>query len=136
MVEIRRYTVEISSRDKIYFPEAGLTNGDLIDNYQQVADTMVPYLRRYGISTWRFPDGLQGEGFYTKNAPDYFPSWIKTVKVPKRESGVFEAPIVDKPAVLIYLADQSVITFHLYLPRINDLEYPDNTSSLFAFKPS
>jgi bifunctional non-homologous end joining protein LigD len=125
MLKIGGHTIDISSRDKLFFPEAGLTKGDLIDYYQQVAGVMVPHMKRYGVSMQRFPDGLQGEGFYTKDAPDYFPAWIKTIKIPKREGGSFDAPIVDKPAVLVYLADQAMITLHLYLARTDNLEHPD-----------
>jgi bifunctional non-homologous end joining protein LigD len=125
MLKIGAHTIDISSRDKIFFSQAGLTKGDLIDYYQNVGGVMVPHMKRYGVSMQRFPDGLEGEGFYTKDAPDYFPDWIKTVKIPKREGGSFEAPIVDKPAVLVYLADQAMITLHLYLSRTDNLEHPD-----------
>jgi len=125
MLKTGGHTIEISNPDKILFPQAGLTKGDLIEYYQEVAGVMVPHMKRYGVSMQRFPNGLQGEGFYTKNAPDYFPNWIMTVRIPKREGGSFDAPVVDKPAVLVYLADQAVITFHLYLARTDDLEHPD-----------
>lgn len=125
MLKIGGHTIDISSRDKLFFPEAGLTKGDLIDYYQQVAGMMVPHMKRYGVSMQRFPEGLQGEGFYTKDTPDYFPTWIKTIKIPKREGGSFEAPVVDKPAALVYLANQAMITLHLYLARTDDLEHPD-----------
>ncbi len=118
-------TIDISNRDKLFFPDAGLTKGDLIDYYQKVADVMVPHMQRYGVSMQRFPDGLQGEGFYMKDAPDYFPDWIKTVPFPKREGGSFDAPVIDEPAGLVYLADQAIITLHLYLSRTDDLEHPD-----------
>ncbi|MEA3402376.1 MAG: non-homologous end-joining DNA ligase [Armatimonadota bacterium] len=117
--------IEISSREKVFFPDAGLTKGDVIDYYAGVADVMVPHMKRYGVSMQRFPDGLQGSGFYNKNTPDYFPDWIQTVHFPKREGGSFEAPIVDSAAALVYLANQAVLTPHLYLSRSDDLERPD-----------
>lgn len=124
-MQIDGHEIEISNRDKVFFPGAGLTKGDLIDYYAQVAETMVPHMKRYGVSMQRFPDGLDGEGFYNKDTPDYFPDWIKTVNFPKREGGSFDAPIVDSKAALVYLADQAVLTPHLYLARTDDLEHPD-----------
>ncbi|MGC9529663.1 MAG: non-homologous end-joining DNA ligase [Candidatus Bipolaricaulaceae bacterium] len=124
-MKIGGHEIDISNRDKVFFSEAGLTKGDLIDYYLQVADVMVPHMKRYGVSMHRFPDGLHGEGFYNKDAPDYFPDWIRTVRIPKREGGSFHAPIVDSKAALAYLADQAVITPHLYLSRADDLEHPD-----------
>jgi bifunctional non-homologous end joining protein LigD len=117
--------IDISNRNKVFFPEAGLTKGDLIDYYHGLADTLVPHLRNRGITMQRFPDGLQGKGFYQKDAPDYFPDWIQTVAVPKREGGSYDAPVVDSPATLVYLANQAVLTMHLYLSPAEDLEHPD-----------
>ena len=119
------HDIDISSREKVFFPDAGLTKGDVIDYYDAIADTIIPHIRRYGVSMQRFPDGLQGGSFYNKNTPDYFPDWIRTVTVPKREGGSYDAPIVDSRAALIYLADQAVLTPHLYLARTDDLEHPD-----------
>ena len=124
-MKIKGHEIEISNPDKVFFPDAGLTKGDLIDYYEQVADTMVPHMKRYAVSMQRFPDGLEGESFYNKDAPDYFPAWIKTVNFPEREGGSFDAPIVDSKAALVYLADQAVLTPHLYLARTDDLEHPD-----------
>lgn len=124
-MKIGDHEIDVSNRDKVFFPDAGLTKGDMVDYYERVADIMVPHMVRYGLSMHRFPDGLQGEGFYQKDAPDYFPEWIPTVTVPKREGGSFDAPIVDSKAALVYLADQAVLTPHLYLARTDDLEHPD-----------
>lgn len=124
-MRIRGHEIELSNRSKVFFPGAGLTKGDVIDYYRKVADVMVPHMKRYGVNMQRFPDGLEGESFYNKNAPDYFPDWIRTVKFPRREGGSFNAPIVDGKAALVYLADQAVLTYHLYLSRVDDLERPD-----------
>lgn len=124
-MRIGRRRIDISNREKVFFPDAGLTKGDLIDYYERVAGTMLPHMRRYGVSMQRFPDGLPGDGFYHKNAPAHFPDWIPTVRIPKREGGSFQAPVVDSKAALVYLADQAVVTPHLYLSRTDDLEHPD-----------
>lgn len=124
-MKIDGHDIDVQHLDKVFFPEVGLTKGDLMDYYDAVADVMVPHMRRYPVSMQRFPDGLAGKGFYNKNTPDYFPDWIKTVNFPKREGGSFDAPIVDSKAALIYLADQAVITPHLYLARVEDLKHPD-----------
>ncbi len=119
------HNIDISNRDKVFFPDAGLTKGDVIDYYDGIADVMVPHMERYGDNMQRFPEGLEGESFYNKDAPDYFPKWISTVEFPKREGGRFHAPIVDSKAALVYLANQAVLTHHLYLSRVDDLEHPD-----------
>ena len=120
-----RYEVAIANRDKILFPESGLTKGDLIDYYLAVSETLIPHMEHYGVSMQRFPDGIDQEGFYQKDAADYFPGWLTTVRIPKREGGSFAAPVVTCCAALAYLANQAVVTPHLYLARIDDLEHPD-----------
>jgi bifunctional non-homologous end joining protein LigD len=124
-MKIGNREIEISNRDKLFFPDRGITKGDLIDYYHGIAKVMVPHLKRYPVSMQRFPDGIEGEGFYNKDTPGYFPDWVETVKFPKREGGSFRAPIVDSTAALVYLADQAVVTFHAYLSRFGDLERPD-----------
>lgn len=124
-MKIDGHRIDIKNRDKVFFPEAGLTKGDVIDYYASVAATMVPHMKRYGVSMQRFPDGLDGESFYNKDAPGHFPEWIRTVNFPKREGGSFNAPVVDSQAALVYLADQAVLTHHLYLSRTDDLTRPD-----------
>ena len=124
-MKIDGHTIDLSNLDKVFFPDAGLTKADVIDYYEQVAEIMIPHMQRYGVNMQRFPDGLQGESFYNKDAPDYFPDWIPTVRFPKREGGSFNAPIVDTKATLISLANQAVLTHHLYLSRDDDLNHPD-----------
>ena len=124
-MKINQHEIEISNREKVFFPKVGVTKGDLIDYYQEMAETMLPHIKRYGLSMQRFPDGLKGDGWYEKDAPDYFPDWIDKVKVPKREGGSFNAPVINSSAGLVYLANQAVVTLHTYLARADDLEHPD-----------
>jgi len=124
-MNIDGHEIDISNRKKVFFPEVELTKGDLIDYYADISEVMVPHLKRYPISMQRFPDGIDGDGWYAKDAQDYFPDWIKRVNFPKKEGGSFDAPVVDTKAVLVYLADQAVITLHTYLSRVDDLTHPD-----------
>ncbi len=78
-----RYTVTLSNIDK---PLLGsYTKGDIIAYYEQIAPTMVPYLKNHPLMMHRFPDGLEGDSFYQKDASAYFPDWIKTVRVEKKD---------------------------------------------------
>ncbi|MDN3554371.1 hypothetical protein QWY76_00040 [Halomonas maura] len=72
-VTIDGHRLAISHRDKVLFPGTDQTKGDLIDYYDRVAATLVPHLADHPVSLQRFPDGLDGEGFYQKDAPAYFP---------------------------------------------------------------
>lgn len=118
------YAVEVSKRDKVLFPDAGVTKGDLIDHYRGIAGRMVPYLEDRPLVMQRFPDGIGEEGFYQKAAPDYFPDWIETVTVEK-EGGTVEHVVCGNAATLVYLANQGVITPHVWLSRIDRIDHPD-----------
>lgn len=119
-----KYTVDVSNEDKVFFPDAKITKGDLVEYYRKVADTMLPHLKDRTFSMQRFPDGLKKKGFYQKEAADYFPDWIKTVKVQK-EKGSNTQVVIDKTATLVYLADQAMITPHIWLSRIDKPNHPD-----------
>jgi bifunctional non-homologous end joining protein LigD len=117
--------IQTSHPDKTFFPKPGYTKADVVDYYRSVAGVMVPHMKRYGLSMQRFPDGIEEQGFYNKDAPDHFPDWITRTHMTKRQGGSYQAPVVDSQAALAYLANQAVLTYHLYLSRTDDLRHPD-----------
>lgn len=117
-------TVPLSHPDKILFPDDGITKADLARYYADVADRMLPWLRDRPITMVRYPDGLAGQRFFQKNASSYFPGWIRRVEVGK-EGGVVEHVICDKPATLVYLANQACIEIHGFTSRADRVDRPD-----------
>jgi bifunctional non-homologous end joining protein LigD len=126
-------TVEISSADKVLFPNDGITKGDLATYYDKIALVMLPHVRDRAVTMHRFPNGLKGEGFIQKAVPDYFPDWIKTVSV-RKVQGMVTHVVIDKAATLAYLADQACITPHVWLSRVDRLDHPDRL--IFDLDPS
>lgn len=120
-----RYTVKLSNRDKLLFPGSGVTKGDLCSYYAEIAGVMLPHVRQRPLSLQRFPDGIGDEGFYQKEASDYFPDWIHTLRVPKEEGGTNRQVMADNTATLVYLANQATVTFHVWPARKDDLRKPD-----------
>ena len=118
------YVVEITHREKVLFPEDGLTKWDIVEYYRQVAPTMVPHMRGRPVTMHRFPDGLGGEGFYQKEVSDYFSDWIRRATVAKQDGEVTHV-LCDNAATLVYLANQACITPHLWLSRIDRPHHPD-----------
>lgn len=123
-IRVGRRVVSVSSLDKVLFPDTGVTKGDLIEHYRLVARRMVPHVKGRPVSMQRFPDGIAGEGFYQKDAPDYFPDWIRRATVEKK-GGTVEHAVVDDAASLVYLANQNCITPHVWLSRADRLRHPD-----------
>jgi len=123
-VHFGRYRVKISKEEKVFFPDSGITKGDLIEYYRRIAKVMLPYMQDRPLMMQRFPDGIGSHGFYHKDVPDYFPAWIRRVEVPKKDGTITHA-VCNNAASLVYMADQACITFHLWLSRRDRLQYPD-----------
>jgi bifunctional non-homologous end joining protein LigD len=119
-------TVQISSVDKPFFPDAGLTKGDLIAYYRDVAAVMVPHLRGRPLNLQRFPNGVKGHGFFQQDASDHFPDWVRTVTVERRgRGGTVDHVVCDDAATLVYLANQATVTVHCWTSRVDHLDRPD-----------
>jgi bifunctional non-homologous end joining protein LigD len=125
--------VQISRPDKLLFPDAGVTKRDLASYYEHVATAMLPHVRARPVSMQRYPNGIDGPGFFQKDIPDYFPDWIKRIEVRKKDGTVTHAITCDANT-LIYLAAQACITPHIWLSRAGELERPDRM--VFDFDPS
>jgi len=118
------YSFESSNEDKVLFGKGGATKGALIDYYARIAETMLAHLRGRPIAMQRFPDGIETEGFYQKDAPDHFPDWIETVRLEK-EGGEVRYVVCENAATLAYLANQGCITIHAWLSRRDEARRPD-----------
>lgn len=125
--------VAISSPDKVLFPDGGLTKRDLAQYYARIAPTALPHCRGRPLTMQRFPDGIDGEGFFQKHVPEHFPDWIERVELPKRDGTVTHA-VIGEPAALVYLADQACITPHVALARADAPGRPDRL--IFDLDPS
>ena len=125
-------TVRLSHPDKILFPGDGITKADLARYYADVSGLMLPWLRDRPVTMVRYPDGLGGQRFFQKNAPSYFPDWIRRVPVEK-EGGHVEHVLPDQPATLVYLANQACIEIHAFTSRVDKLDVPDQM--VFDFDP-
>jgi bifunctional non-homologous end joining protein LigD len=123
-LEVGGREVEISRPDKVLFPGEGLTKLDLAEYYAGVGEVAIPHLLDRAVTMHRFPDGIEEEGFYQKEAPDYFPDWIRRERLSK-EDGEVEHVVCEEPACLVYLANQGCITPHISLSRADAPEYPD-----------
>lgn len=117
-------TVETSSEDKVLFPDSGITKGDLIEYYRRIADAMVPHLKDRPLSMRRYPNGIDEDGFFQQEAPDYFPAWIEKVEVDKKDGRIVHA-LCNSAATLVYLANQNTVTPHVWLSRVDKLNEPD-----------
>jgi bifunctional non-homologous end joining protein LigD len=123
-VKIGRYDVRISNPDKPFFPERGLTKGDLVQYYLDVAECPLAHLRRRPFHMKRFPNGVDGEFFHQKRVPPH-PDFVgeQFVKFPSGHSTVFA--VVDNAAALAWVINLGCIELHTWHSRVDDIERPD-----------
>src|SRR5918996_4232777 len=132
-IRVGKRAITISRRDKVLFPDDGITKGDLVEFYAAIAPKMVPYTRDRPLTLERYPDGLKGERIFQKNASKYFPEWIPRGEVRKKDGAVTHV-LANDAATIAYLANQAVITHHVWLSTMKQLHRPDQL--IFDLDPS
>jgi bifunctional non-homologous end joining protein LigD len=119
-------TINFSNLAKVYWPAERYTKGDLIEYYRAMSPWMLPYLRNRPVVMTRFPDGIEGKSFYQKDAPEFAPEWVRTVRIwsdeTQREIRHF---VCDDEESLLYVANLGSIPLHIWASRAGSLELPD-----------
>jgi bifunctional non-homologous end joining protein LigD len=125
--------VRITHPDKVLFPRDGYTKADMIAFYDTIADVMLPYLRDHPLAMLRFNQGIDGERFFHKNAPDYFPEFIGRAEM-QTSKRVTKLPVVNDREGLLYIANYNCIEYHVLPVRADDMSHPDRM--IFDLDPS
>ncbi len=116
--------VAFKNLEKVFFPAAGFTKGDLVKYYIGIAPVLVPHFRDRSVTRIRMPDGVRGERFYEKNAPGYCPAWIPRTDVSRVEGGVIHYIMIQDAEVLAWVANDAAIELHPFLHRADDISKP------------
>lgn len=127
--------IEISHPDKILFPEADISKADMANYYARIASYLLPTVSKRPLTLRRYPEGIHGEGFYNKHAPDYFPVFIERFSIPMHhKTGKIQMVSANKTEDLVYFAGQNTIEIHMGLSKIDTINKPDQI--IFDFDPS
>lgn len=114
----------ITHPEKVLFPADGITKGELAAYYDDVADVMLPHLRKRPITMERFPAGIEHKGFIQKDVSKGFPDWLKRIEAPKKD-GVVHYPSAGDRRSLAWLANQNAVALHIWASRAPSLDHPD-----------
>jgi bifunctional non-homologous end joining protein LigD len=126
MLEAAGRELRLSNLNKLYWPDDGITKGDLLAYYWNVAELILPHLRDRPLTMRRMPDGLAGEPFYEKQVPAHAPDWLPTAAVPSEDqSRVVEFVMVQDLASLLYVVNLGCIEMHPLHARAGSLDRPD-----------
>ncbi|ASR33836.1 ATP-dependent DNA ligase [Prauserella marina] len=116
----------VSNPDKLFYP-SGVSKGDVVGYYDDIAETMLPHLRGRPLTLRRYPDGIEGEGWFQKEASNHFPDWLRVEAIPARgKEGDVHHVVCDDARTLVYLANQATIEFHVWLSTVDNLDNPDH----------
>src|SRR5438477_695833 len=133
-------SLKLSNLDKVFFPKEGITKGDLIEYYRAVAPVLVPHLRDRPFTMIRYPEGIEGEHFFQKDAPSHTPDWIPRVpflvstrEAPRRKKWVKFA-LVNEEAALLWMVNMGCIDMNAWYSRVDKPDRPDFV--LFDLDPS
>lgn len=111
---------ELSNLDKLFFPEDGITKGDLLNYYRAVAPAVIEHLRGRPFTMLRYPDGIQGKRFFQKDAPVHTPTWVRT----STQEGIRYVLVDDLPA-LLWVVNMGCIDLNAWCARADRPDRPD-----------
>jgi bifunctional non-homologous end joining protein LigD len=133
-LEVGGRTVSISNASKTFFPDDGITKGDVVDYYRRIAPWMLPWLGDRPVVMHRFPDGIHHKGFFAKQAPDGLPDWVERTSVRHGEDATTDYVVCRDAATLVVLANLGCLVPHVWLSRVGEPDRPDQI--VFDLDPS
>ncbi|WP_406303043.1 non-homologous end-joining DNA ligase [Streptomyces sp. NBC_00885] len=111
ITEVEGRRLALTNLEKVLHPATGTTKGEILHYYATTAGAILAHLHNRPLSFLRYPDGPDGQLFFTKNPPPGTPSWVRTVAVPRSEDKHAHQVVVDDLASLIWAANL-VVEFH------------------------
>jgi bifunctional non-homologous end joining protein LigD len=118
-VEVEGRTLSLSNLDKVLYPKAGFTKGDVIDYYAAIGPVLAEHLRDRPLTLKRYPNGVDEPYFYEKQAPRHRPDWTRTERV-----GDIDYVVVEGVADLVWLANLADLEMHPSLSKVQDMSRP------------
>ncbi len=138
-IERGKRELRLTNLDKVFWPDEGITKGDLLEYYRAVAPAVLPHLRDRPFTMKRYPDGIEGGHFFQKDAPKHMPDWIRTrsyrsTSRATREKRTIAYPLVNDELALLWMVNMGCIDLNCWYSRIDRPDRPD--FCLFDLDPS
>ncbi len=124
-VDIDGRALSLSNLDKVLYPKAGFTKGQVIDYYTRVAPVLLPHLRDRPLTLKRYPNGVDAPFFYEKQCPKHRPDWVRTAAVWSRHtSRTINFCVVDDLPTLVWTSNLADLELHTSLAKVDDVAAP------------
>jgi len=115
-VEVEGRTLALSNLDKVLYPDTGMTKGEVISYYTGIAPVLLPHLRGRALTLKRYPDGVEGQSFFAKNAPSHTPEWVRRVTLPSpgstKNRETINYVVVEDLPTLVWAANLAALELH------------------------
>jgi bifunctional non-homologous end joining protein LigD len=133
-VEIQGKHLKLSNLQKVMYPATGFTKQQVIDYYARIAPAIIPHLAGRALTRKRYPDGVEGEPFFEKNAPQYRPDWVKTAPIwSEGNRRTVHYVLANDLPTLVWLANLAALELHPSLALAKDITCP--TEMVFDLDP-
>src|SRR5437763_11277178 len=134
IVEIGGRQLKLTNLDKVLYPAAKFTKGQIIDYYARIAPVLVPHLSGKPLTLKRYPNGVAEQPFFEKNATKYRPEWVKTAPIwSEGNRRTVHYVVADDLATLVWLANLAALELHPSLALADAITCP--TVMVFALAP-
>jgi len=117
--------LKLTNLQKLFWPELGITKGDLLRYYLEVSSYLLPHLAHRAMVMKRYPNGAAGKFFFQKRAPEPRPNWIETCSIEHASSSIIDFPIVNDLASLLWIINLGCIDLNPWYARCDDVDRPD-----------
>jgi bifunctional non-homologous end joining protein LigD len=124
-IHLNGKTVNLTNLRKLFWPELGITKGDLIQFYADLAPVLLPHLANRAMVMKRYPHGIAGEFFFMKRAPSRRPDWIETCAIEHASGNVIDFPVIRDLASLLWVINLGCIDLNPWYARCDDVDRPD-----------
>jgi bifunctional non-homologous end joining protein LigD len=134
VAKIDKHEMKFSNLDKVLYPQAGFTKGQVLDYYLRIAPVLLPHLQGRPITLKRYPNGVDGMFFYEKRCPAHKPDWVKTASIYSRhnDDNINYCVAADR-STLAWLANLACLELHPLLARADKPDVP--TTMVFDLDP-
>jgi bifunctional non-homologous end joining protein LigD len=125
VVRVGQYQTTLTNLRKPFWPELGLTKGDLLRYYLEVAPALLPHLRDRAMVMKRYPDGAGGPFFFMKRTPKPRPPWLQTCAIEHGSGSVIDFPMIQDGLALLWVINLGCIDLNPWYARCDDVDRPD-----------
>ena len=117
--------VRLTNVNKPFWPELGITKGDLLQYYANVSPWLLPHLRDRAMVMKRYPHGAAGDFFFMKRAPTPRPDWIEICNIEHESGNIINFPMIQDLAALLWVINLGCIDLNQWYARCDDVDRPD-----------